>query len=134
MNKEKIEKIMWKSKILGTLSEEEKERIDKLEIEESNKCLDETIQNTYAERKAIKLKKLRQYMEKLEFENTALKVEHNHNIDKIKELKQKETILDKVTEECRKQMTANEDTILEIFSQKLLNIIEGEKNNDYSRN
>lgn len=31
-------------------------------------------------------------------------------------------------------MTANEDTILEIFSQKLLNIIEGEKNNDYSRN
>ena len=45
-----------------------------------------------------------------------------------------ESILDKVTEECRKQMTANEDTILEIFSQKLLNIIEGEKNNDYSRN
>ena len=45
----------------------------------------------------------------------------------IEELEQKETILDKITEECGKQMTANEDTILEIFPQKILNIIEGEK-------
>lgn len=45
-----------------------------------------------------------------------------------KELKQKESILDKVTEECRKKMTEYEDTILEIFPQKLLNIIEGENN------
>ena len=43
-----------------------------------------------------------------------------------KELKQKQSILDKVTEECMKQMTENEETILEIFPQKLLNIIEGE--------
>lgn len=47
--------------------------------------------------------------------------------DKIKELQQKESILDKVTEECRKQMTTYEDSILEIFPGKLLNIIEGEK-------
>lgn len=44
-----------------------------------------------------------------------------------KKLKQKESILDKVTEECRKQMTTYEDSILEIFPQKLLNVIEGEK-------
>ena len=35
--------------------------------------------------------------------------------------------LDKVTEECRKQITTYEDSILEIFPQKILNIIEGEK-------
>ena len=40
-----------------------------------------------------------------------------------KELEQKESILDKVTEECRKQMTTYEDSILEIFPGKLLNIM-----------
>ena len=33
--------------------------------------------------------------------------------------------LDKVTEECKKQMKEYEDSILEIFPQKILNIIEG---------
>ena len=47
--------------------------------------------------------------------------------DYIKQLEQKESILDKVTEECRKQMKEYEDSILEIFPGKLLNIIEGEK-------
>ena len=47
--------------------------------------------------------------------------------DILKELEQKESILDKVTEECIKQMTENKETILEIFPGKLLNIIEGEK-------
>lgn len=42
----------------------------------------------------------------------------------IKQLEQKEAILDRVTEECRKQMTTYEDSILEIFPQKILNIIE----------
>ena len=45
----------------------------------------------------------------------------------IEELEQKQSILDKVTEECRKEMTEYEDSILEIFPQKLLNIIEGEE-------
>lgn len=49
------------------------------------------------------------------------------NVRLKKELEQKEYILDKVTEECRKKMTEYEDSILEIFPQKLLNIIEGEK-------
>lgn len=57
--------------------------------------------------------------------------EGTYTIQKILEyincLEQKEAILDKVTEECRKQMTENEETILEIFPGKLLNIIEGEK-------
>lgn len=47
--------------------------------------------------------------------------------EKIKELEQKESILDKVTEECRKQMKEYEDSILEIFPQRILKIIEGEK-------
>ena len=46
---------------------------------------------------------------------------------RYKELTEKESILDKVTEECRKQMTTYEDSILEIFPEKLLNIIEGDK-------
>ena len=63
-------------------------------------------------------------------EGTSLKI--NNEVSKlllkyIKELEQKESILDKVTEECRKQMTTYEDSILEIFPGKLLNIIEGEK-------
>ena len=43
----------------------------------------------------------------------------------IQHLEQKESILDKVTEECMKQMTTYEDSILEIFPQRILNIIEG---------
>ena len=80
--------------------------MNKEEIEKAKQCLNETIQNTYAERKAIKLDNLRKYIQHLE---------------------QKESILDKVTEECRKQMTTYEDSILEIFPQRILNIIEGEK-------
>ena len=48
----------------------------------------------------------------------------------IKYLEQKESILDKVTEECVKQMTTYEDSILEIFPQRILNIIEGGIKND----
>lgn len=38
-----------------------------------------------------------------------------------------ESKLNKVTEECRKQMKEYEDSILEIFPQRILVIIEGEK-------
>ena len=63
-------------------------------------------------------------------EGTSLRI--NNEVSKlllkyIKHLEQKESILDKVTEECRKQMKEYEDSILEIFPGKLLNIIEGEK-------
>ena len=49
------------------------------------------------------------------------------DVDRIQHLEQKSETLDKVTEECRKQMTTYEDSILEIFPEKLLNIIEGDK-------
>lgn len=49
--------------------------------------------------------------------------------DILQHLEQKESILDKVTEECRKQMKEYEDSILEIFPQRILNIIEGGTNN-----
>ena len=80
--------------------------MNKEETEKAKQCLNEIIQNTYAEGKAKKLDILRKY---------------------IKELEQKESILDKVTEECRKQMKEYEDSILEIFPQRILKIIEGEK-------
>ena len=48
--------------------------------------------------------------------------------DILQHLEQKESILDKVTEECRKQMKEYEDSILEVFPQKILNIIEGGNN------
>lgn len=56
-------------------------------------------------------------------------MEHSANVLEkyIKELEQKSETLDKITEECKKQMTTYEDSILEIFPQKILNIIEGEK-------
>ena len=54
--------------------------MNKEEIEESKKCLNEIIQNTYAEGKAIKLDNLRKYIQHLE---------------------QKETILDKVTDKLK---------------------------------
>ena len=57
------------------------------EIEESKKCLNEIIQNTYAEGKAIKLDNLRKY---------------------IQELEQKESILDKVTEFIKDDVTTED--------------------------
>lgn len=49
----------------------------------------------------IKVEYILDYIRELEFQNTALKAEHNHNITRIKELEQKETILDKVTEKLK---------------------------------
>ena len=91
--------------------------MNKEEIEESKKSLNETIQNTYAEGKAKKLDTLRKY---------------------IKELEQKESILDKVTDLATKIATENAEKYnsenqKEVdFSEwnlalEILNIIEGEK-------
>lgn len=40
--------------------------MSEIEIEEAKECLKETIQNTYAEGKAIKLNNLLKYIEQLE--------------------------------------------------------------------
>ena len=96
--------------------------MNKEEIEESKQCLNETIQNTYAERKAIKLDNLRKYIQHLE---------------------QKESILDKVTDKlkediendyCIKEYKSNEYGItgakeypVKPYAREILNVIEGEK-------
>lgn len=94
---------------------------EKIEIEKAKQCLNEIIQNSYAERKAIKLDNLRKY---------------------IQELEQKQSILDKVTEtlkmdkeifdKCRKihEMYSPSEERMNTkyyYTEKLLNIIEGEK-------
>ena len=86
----------------------------------------------------IKIEYILDYIRELEFQNTALKAEHNHNITRIKELEQKESILDKVTEFVTKIATENAEKYnsenqKEVdFSEwnlalEILNIIEGEK-------
>ena len=90
----------------------------------------------------IKIEYILDYIRELEFQNTALKAEHNHNITRIKELEQKESILDKVTDtikkdrdlfnKCRKkhEMYSRSEERLNTkyhYTEKLLNIIEGEK-------
>lgn len=57
LSKEEIEKNMWKPKILGIFSEEEREQITKREIEESKKCLNETIQKYICRKKSNKVRK-----------------------------------------------------------------------------
>lgn len=91
--------------------------MNKEEIENAKQCLNEIIQNTYAEGKAKKLDTLRKY---------------------IKELEQKESILDKVTdlltriatENAKKYNSENQKEV--DFSEwnlalEILNIIEGEE-------
>ena len=91
--------------------------MNKEEIEESKKCLNETIQNAYAERKAIKLDNLRKYIQHLE---------------------QKSEILDKVTDKLKEEKLTIESTYSQIngnyfmaqdrldLINEILNIIEGE--------
>ena len=99
-------------------------------IEKAKQCLNEIIQNTYAEGKAKKLDTLRKY---------------------IKELEQKEFILDKVTDKLKEDITTEDikddcslfvrvfkgnlierfkEVIVDVLNQyrkEILNIIEGEK-------
>ena len=89
-------------------------------IEEIKKMLNFTTEGTSLRINNEVSKLLLKYINNLEQTNKILDTECNR-------LEQKESILNKVTEECKKQMTTYEDSILEIFPGKLLNIIEGEK-------
>ncbi len=83
--------------------------MNKEEIEKAKQCLNEIIQNSYAERKAIKLDNLRKY---------------------IQELEQKQFILDKVTDKLKEYLKAiKRDGIYGYDKEinEILNIIEGEK-------
>ena len=87
--------------------------MNKEEIEEAKECLNEVIQNTYAEGKAIKLDYLRKYIESLELT-----------------LEQKESILDKVKEKLKEVKRELKDDGYDYYAKeitKVLNIIEGEK-------
>ena len=90
--------------------------------------------------------KIKDYIQELEFQNTALKAEHNHNITRIKDLEQKESILDKVTDKLKEDIKEEEGyikwldektkeivqpkkiiTVKSDYARNILNIIEGEK-------
>ena len=80
----------------------------------------------------IKVEYILDYIRELEFQNTALKAEHNHNITRIKELEQKESILDKVIDKLKEIKRELNDDGFGYYAQevtKTLNIIEGENNN-----
>ena len=64
--------------------------MNKEEIEKAKQCLNEIIQNSYAERKAIKLDNLRKY---------------------IQELEQKQFILDKVTDKLKEDIEKAKEQI-----------------------
>lgn len=74
-----------------------------------------------------KKKMLRDFSEKGQGQRVFFEEDLELIRDILKELEQKESKLNKVTEECRRQMKEYEDSILEIFPQRILEIIEGEK-------
>ena len=91
MNKEKIEK-------------EDKEHLIEVLTEHKDYIFEFDDDN-------IKIEYILDYIRELEFQNTALKAEHNHNITRIKELEQKESILDKVTDKLKEKIELIEDVI-----------------------
>lgn len=102
--------------------------MNKEEIEKAKEDLSFMNEGDYITREMANSKEiLIKYIKSLEIINETYQVINELSEREIKELEQKTETLDKVTEECRKQMTTYEDSILEIFPQKILNIIEGEK-------
>ena len=129
MNKEVIEKAR------EYLKQQEKQ--DAEETKEDLRTLYKILKDEHREG-TLTIEKGLKYISKLELEVASYKMIHEHDLAMIEEAKgnavkwSKErdnfkSILDKVTEECRKQMTTYEDIVSGIFSQRILNIIEGEK-------
>lgn len=129
MNKEVIEKAREYLK--------QREKQDAEETKEDLRTLYKILKDEHREG-TLTIEKGLKYISKLELEVASYKMIHEHDLAMIEEAKgnavkwSKErdnfkSILDKVTEECRKQMTTYEDIVLGIFSQRILNIIEGEK-------
>lgn len=130
MNKEVIEKAKKYLK--------QQEIQDAEETKEDLRILYKILKNEHREG-TLTIEKGLKYISKLELEVASYKMIHEHDLAMIEEAKgnavkwSKErdnfkSILDKVTEECRKQMTTYEDIVLGIFSQRILNIIEGGNN------
>lgn len=100
--------------------------MNKEEIEKAKQCLNETIQNTYAERKAIKLDNLRKYIQHLEQKETIL----DKVTDKLEEdAREKEGYI-KWLDERTKEIVQPRKTIVikSDYARSILNIIEGGNN------
>ena len=120
--------------------EEVKDLLNKCDNCKLKVCI--TCEFTYTD-----IQKIKEYVKELEFQNTALKAEHNHNITRIKELEQKESILDKVTDKLKEDAREEEGYIKWLdertkeivqprktiviksdYARSILNIIEGGNN------
>lgn len=108
--------------------------MNKEEIEESKKCLEETIQNCYAELKAIKLNNLRKYIQQLENKVKELEANRQAVIELLETQITEDNIIckyDNLTlffnkmkiEEIKKEIAK----ILNQYRVKILSIFEGEK-------
>ena len=130
-NKTKSELILFIKELQNMLKEKDKELLEKIK-QIPDDAIEGAIDSLYTEY----IKEAKEYIEH-EIKNNKLlngytdiyifQTEVELLLKYIQHLEQKESILDKVTEECRKQMKEYEDSILEIFPQNILKIIEGEK-------
>ena len=95
--------------------------MNKEEIEEAKECLYETIQNTYAEEKAIKLDNLRKYINNLESKL-------NKVTDKLKEdIENADNNIKHMEEKTILQTIARELAIgMRDYAKEILSTIEGE--------
>lgn len=101
--------------------------MNKEEIEKAKQCLNEIIQNTYAEGKAKKLDTLRKYINELEQKESIL----DKVTDKLKEDAREEEGYIKWLDERTKEIVQPKKTIIvkSDYARSILSIIEGEKNN-----
>ena len=99
--------------------------MNKEEIEKAKQCLNEIIQNTYAEGKAKKLDTLRKYINELEQKEFIL----DEVTDKLKEDTREEEGYIKRLDERTKEIVQPKKTIIikSDYARSILKIIEGEK-------
>ena len=99
--------------------------MNKEEIEKAKQCLNEIIQNTYAEGKAKKLDILRKYIKELEQKESIL----DKVTDKLKEDAREEEGYIKWLDERTKEIVQPKKTIIvkSDYARSILKIIEGEK-------
>ena len=99
--------------------------MNKEEIEKAKQCLNEIIQNTYAEGKAKKLDILRKYIKELEQKESIL----DKVTDKLKEYAREEEGYIKWLDERTKEIVQPKKTIIvkSDYARSILKIIEGEK-------
>ena len=93
--------------------------MNKEEIEQGKQCLNEIIQNTYSEEKAIKLDNLRDYMNNLESKLNKVTDKLKEDIDFLEFCRDRDMDSGYGEDE--------EDRAVRVYIESILNIIEGEK-------